>query len=277
MAVTEFQRASSAVEVLEALVLDLAGPSGLGEEPPPSLPAFGFSPKPRTEVPSDGDWVVVVGMESASEGVVSHEQRAKFHEAERLLAELQPLEARLRRKVEVRARAEDARARLLAVLPPGALAAHPDALRAAQDMIADGAPAPEGLAALAEEAASLDAAAIYGAKMVEKVDGLLQRVQCIRSCFRARVVPRLGVAVASADVEEAERSAAAAAAAEVLERQASEAARKLAAELLATSEQKLRQQSEDKVGPDWCCVHQPSLLVPGSRGFAPKLGASMFS
>lgn len=271
---TEFGRATASVDALEALVTDLAA-HGLPAHACDALSCtFGSGEvKPRGELAAEGDWIIVFGLAGAAEGHVSEEERAKFWEAERIIASLEPTVARMRRKCDVRAKFDDAKERLrkelsqlFPDLPEAIVTADPVA--AAQDIVSRGCSdsSCEALRQLIDSALNLANASTYGSKMVERVLRLTTRFDaaCVR--FKAEVVPRLGVAVASADVDDelraAERRTAAAAQAAAAEHRAREEAKRPLAELLeefARGDQKFREQREEKdIVAEWQCVQSPT-------------------
>jgi len=208
---TEFRRATAAVEAIAALVAGLVGEAD------------------------------AAGSEDAA---LSDESRKKFAELQRQLAELEPTAEKMRRKCEARAELEVVKAQLREHLP----GAPEDALRAAQESVDKGTAGSDALKPLLEKGLELDGVATYGAKMVEKVLDLLARLDAAQECFGSKIAPRLGAAVRSGDAAEAARRAAAedeaAAAAEAEAQRAAEEARRPIEGLMAENEQRLRELRE---------------------------------
>lgn len=204
---TEFRRATAAVESLEGCVAALIGSaaSAAGAEP-------------------------------------SWEERTQFVEAQGKLAELLPIAEKMRRKCEARAELEALKGKLRELLP-----GHPeDVLKVTQEAVDGGAEGSAALVPLLQQALELEGVATYGAKMVDKVQELLHRFDAAHGRLCAEVVPRLADAVASAAAADAARQAAevqeAAARSAEEARREEEASRKAVAILLAESEERLKAQ-----------------------------------
>mmetsp|Transcript_21935 Transcript_21935/g.39769 ORF Transcript_21935/g.39769 Transcript_21935/m.39769 type:complete len:276 (-) Transcript_21935:28-855(-) len=243
---TEFRRAVASVEVVEQLVSDLASSV--------SPQGFPFYPRARSEVAiTDDDWIVV-GSRSAVEVRVSEEQREKFAEVETRLVDLDPIIERMRKRCRARADLETAKAELRELLPE----ASGDPTGAARACVDAGGEGSEIVQSLLNRVAELEAAATYGAKMVEQVLDLLARFDAVRALFNTDVIPRLGAAVAAAAANDAawratvERQEEKAAAEEV--RRAQEEAWRPVAELLAESERRLQEQREAQELAEWQCA-----------------------
>jgi len=203
---TEFRRASGAVEALEALVAAIASDAGAGA------------------------------------GAPSDEARANFVEARSKARELQPTADKMRRKCEARAELDALRARLVEVLPAGT--AEDAAVRTAQEAVDAGADAAASLKPLLEQALELEGLATYGAKMVEKVRELLGRFDAASARLEGELAPRLEDAVEAARAADDARRASEAearAAAEAAERQrAAEEERRAVLSLMAENEERLK-------------------------------------
>lgn len=205
---TEFRRASSAVDELEALLVALAA-----FEAPPAGETLGEAAK------------------------------SKYDGVEQKLGELQPVAEKMRTKCRARHELEVVKSRLRQHLP----GAPDDCIKVAQDLVDEKDASAECLEPILAQAYELEGIATYGAKMVEKVEALLVRYDSLAERF-AKIAAKLGGAVAAAGAEEAERQAiaeqeAAAKAAEEA-RKADEEARRPVAELLAASERRLQEQEE---------------------------------
>lgn len=214
---TEFRRASGAVEAVVKLVDELAG-SNLG---------------------------------ATGDAAPSADARAKFAELQRHLAELAPTEEKMRRRCQARAELEELKAQLRERLP----GAPEDSVKAAQDIVDSGSEGADSLRPLLDKALELEGIASYGAKMVEKVLELLGNLDVARARLQAEVVPHLAAAVASANAEDAarlaalEREADAAAAAEA--QRAEEERRQSVRALAAESAHKLQEQRQAEEEAEW--------------------------
>jgi hypothetical protein len=270
---TEFGRATASVDALQALVADLAGAGALA--PHCTHDASDKKPPPRGELATEGDWIVVFGLASAAEGQISEDERTKFWEAERIIAELEPTMARMQKKCEVRSSLEATKQKLgqeLVRLFPDELpeaSVTDDPVATAKGFISRGDYPDlvgETLRPLIVTAEELANASTYGTKMVERVLALVFRFDACVVRFKAEVVPRLGVAVASADVDDEVRAAeqrreAATRAAAEKDRAREEAKRPVAKllEEIARGDQKLREQREEKaIVAEWQCVQSHS-------------------
>lgn len=205
---TEFRRASSAVDSIVSLVEELATEAG------------------------------------TLDGNPSKEIRSKFNEVQRQLEELGPIADKMKRKCQARADLEVVKAQLREGFP----GTSDDVMKFAQEMVDSGRELAPELKTLMDQALELEGLATYGSKMVERVLDLLGKLTVARDRFDNVVVPRLGAAVSNADASDqlrqvaAEREAAAAAAAEV--QRAAEEARKPLIGLMTVNEQRLRQLQE---------------------------------
>mmetsp|Transcript_14021 Transcript_14021/g.38315 ORF Transcript_14021/g.38315 Transcript_14021/m.38315 type:complete len:418 (-) Transcript_14021:177-1430(-) len=176
----------------------------------------------------------------------SQAERMRFTEAQAFLAELAPSAEKMRRKCQARADLEKAKAELRERLP----GSPEDVFKVAQELVDAGDEAAAALRPLLDRALELDGAATYGAKMVEKVQDLLARLDAAIARFEGELVPRLGDAVAAAASQDAARRAEAereAAAAAALEAERAEAERRKPVEaLLAANEDAARKQHEER-------------------------------
>lgn len=184
---------------------------------------------------------------AANGGEPTAEERQAYVDARAKAEELAPTADKMRTKVKARAELEALKESLRERLP----GAPQDAMKAAQELIDEGGDGAQEIAPALQRAHELESVATYGAKMVEKVQDLLERFDKALGPLQATAAPRLDSAVASAAAEdqarrEAEAREAAAQRAEE-ERRAEEEARMAVAGLMAENEERLQaQQAEEQ-------------------------------
>eukprot|EP00929_Paragymnodinium_shiwhaense_P059850 TRINITY_DN29943_c0_g1_i2.p1 TRINITY_DN29943_c0_g1~~TRINITY_DN29943_c0_g1_i2.p1 ORF type:complete len:338 (-),score=123.45 TRINITY_DN29943_c0_g1_i2:396-1409(-) len=231
---TEYKRALASVEALEALVADLAAVAAAFSSAPAvassrtrfadtlaiaasqdveleeACRTFAFSPPPRKEPNvADGGWLLIderidiLDCYDQCEAVLCEEWRQQFWEVVRLLRELEPSAAKMRKKCQARAELEVLRAQLSEILG-GNIAAEVDPLQVARSLVEAGSQDADALQPLIDRLRELDSTVIYGSKMNEQVLDLLARFFAAQALFNTDVLPNLGAAVAAAD-EEARR------------------------------------------------------------------------
>lgn len=206
---TEFRRASGALEQLEKLVAELCS-----------------------------DAAVLAG------GAPSAEARGKYMDARRKAEELAPAAEKMRRKCEARAELEALRGRLAALLPGGPTAEA--ATKAAQELVDAGGEGAAQMMPLLKQALELEGVATYGAQMVVKVLELLQRYDSTMRTLDGELAPKLADAAEAAAAAELQRRAEAqrleAEHAADEERRQREDERRVVVQLLAENQQRLQDQ-----------------------------------
>ncbi|CAK8985438.1 unnamed protein product [Durusdinium trenchii] len=203
---TEFRKASAAVETIEKLTEDLKQ-----------------------------------GATLAAGGHLSNELHSCWVETQKHLSELSPLAEKMQRRCDARAQLESIKEELRASIP----GAPEDCIKQAQEMVDTKAAGYEQMQGMLSKALELEAIATYGVKMAEKVSGVLTRLSVAKETLQTMtpvfqpLVSQLDEKVAAA---QAERQKQEAAANEAAAREAAEAARKPLEELMEENQKKWQAQ-----------------------------------
>lgn len=201
---TEFRKASAAVETVEKLIGELQGDVKLAEQ-----------------------------------GELPAESHARWTEVEKQFNELSPVAEKMQRRCDARSELEKLKEELRALLPP---CSPEECMKKAQELVDGQVSGFESVQEILSKALDLEATATYGVKMAEKVRELLLRLAKARSCFEA-LRPQLEPLVRQLDhraaASEAERHRQRQAEEEAKEREAQEAARKPLEELLSDNQRKM--------------------------------------
>ena len=203
---TEFRKASAAVEAIEKLTEELKKDAA-----------------------------------NAAEGVLSKESHSRWIEVQKHLSELSPVAEKMQRRCDARAQLEKIKEELRVLLP----GAPEECIKKAQEMVDTKAEGFEVIEEKLSKALELEAIATYGVKMAEKVSDVLTRLNAAKEVLgtvSSVLQPLMNQFDEKVAAAEAERQKQEALANEAAAKEAAEAARKPLEELFKENQQKLEAQ-----------------------------------